>query len=103
LRTLSVCPLPPSPVPPPYARPVNGEPSPSLALCDPSLVHAVAGIMRDTKLNPSPVQLIWLFCESDLRLGDIPAPIHEVLCLATRAVGPLLGYQLRYDAYRVTA
>jgi hypothetical protein len=57
--------------------------------------------MRDTRQRPSPVQLIWLFCASNLRLADIPAPIHEALCLATSFVGPLLGYRLHYDAYRV--
>lgn len=61
----------------------------------------MAGVMRDTKQKPSPVQMIWLFCESGTRLADIPAPIHDGLCMVTRLVGPLLGYQLAYDAYRL--
>lgn len=57
--------------------------------------------MRDSKMNPSPVQLVWMFCESNMRLGDVPPAIHEALCMATRLFGPLLGYQLQYDAYKV--
>lgn len=59
------------------------------------------GVFRDAKMNPSPIHLIYLVCAHDMRLADIPLPIHELMCAAFPYVAPLMGYRLEYDEYEV--
>ncbi|KAL9183268.1 hypothetical protein ACHAXT_005055 [Thalassiosira profunda] len=55
------------------------------------------GSIRDG--GPNLVQILYVFCTNGVRLADIPGPIHEGMCLATRAVAPLLGYRHEYPEY----
>ena len=55
------------------------------------------GTIRDG--GPNLVQILYIFCTNGVRLADIPKPIHEVVCLTTRGVAPLLGYRHEYEEY----
>lgn len=54
------------------------------------------GTIRD---GPNLVQILYIFCSNGVRLADIPGLIHEVLCGATLAVAPILGYRHEYPEY----
>jgi len=55
------------------------------------------GTIRDK--GPSLPQILYIFCTNGVRLSDIPWPIHEVMCVATRVVAPILGYRHEYPEY----
>lgn len=57
------------------------------------------GLIRDSKMTPNPLLLIWLLCEHDMYLADIPAPVHGVMCASLQLVGPLLGFRLQHAEY----
>lgn len=59
------------------------------------------GIHRDSQMKPSPIHLIYLVCASDMRLADIPWPIHELMCSTLSWMAPLMGYRLEYEKYAV--
>ena len=54
------------------------------------------GTIRD---KPSLPQIIYIFCMNGVRMADIPWPIHEFMCIATRVVAPILGYRHEYPQY----
>lgn len=57
------------------------------------------GNVRDYNGNPSLVQVLFLFCNHGVGLAEIPSPIHKLICKATNAVAPFLGYKLEYEEY----
>lgn len=59
------------------------------------------GIHRDSHMKPSPIHLIYLVCANDMRLVDIPRPIHDLMCWTFPWVAPFLGYRLEYEEYTV--
>lgn len=58
------------------------------------------GLIRDSHMQPNPLLLIWLLCEHDMYLADIPAPVHAAMCGSLNLVAPLLGFRLRHDEYQ---
>lgn len=63
--------------------------------------YEFVGMFRDNNLKPNPMLLIWLLCEHDMYLADIPIPLHEAMCMSLRVVAPLLGYRISHDEYSI--
>jgi hypothetical protein len=61
----------------------------------------LVGMFKERKMSPNPALLIWLLCHHDMRLADIPAPVHEFMCVALDLVAPLMGYSLYHNQYKL--
>jgi mannose-6-phosphate isomerase-like protein (cupin superfamily) len=57
------------------------------------------GLIRDSNMKPNPLLLIWLLCEHDMYLADIPTVVHAAMCFSLDLVAPLLGYRVRHEQY----
>ncbi len=60
------------------------------------------GLIRDQNLKPNPMLLIWLLCEHDMYLADVPIVVHQTMCYSLNIVAPLLGYRLVHHEYSLT-
>lgn len=57
------------------------------------------GLIRDQNLKPNPMLLIWLLCEHDMYLADVPIVVHQTMCYSLNIVAPLLGFRLAHEEY----